>query len=180
MPSRLRDLLRPRALALLAAGLLGSSVASRVRPSAPGRDDEPPSRSHQVPTARFEIAILAACGLVAAGYLLWTEYRARAQGRAVAVALTGGDPDRAPALLIRYGCAGCHTIPGVPGANGKVAAPLAGLRARVYVAGVLPNTADNLIAWIVDPPAFSPRTAMPVTGITEEETRDVAAYLYTR
>ncbi|MFE1599579.1 c-type cytochrome [Methylobacterium sp. ID0610] len=100
------------------------------------------------------------------------------EARAIAVALTGGDPARAPALITRYGCGGCHTIPGAPGADGKVAAPLDGLRQRVYLGGVLRNTAPNLVAWIVDPPAHAPRTAMPVTGITPDEARDVAAYLY--
>ncbi|MGY4382706.1 cytochrome c1 [Bradyrhizobium sp. i1.3.6] len=31
---------------------------------------------------------------------------------------------------------------------------------------------------IVAPQTFSPRTAMPATGITESEARDIAAYLY--
>jgi cytochrome c1 len=98
----------------------------------------------------------------------------------VARTITGGDPARAPGLLRHYGCAGCHTIPGVPGADGKVGAPLAGLRSRVYIGGVVPNTAENLIAWLRDPRALSPRTAMPATGITETEARDVAAFLYSR
>lgn len=104
----------------------------------------------------------------------------RRQDEALARAITGGEPDRAPALMIRYGCGGCHAIPGVPGADGRVAAPLGGLRERVYVGGVARNTADNLVAWIVDPRAMSPRTAMPATGITPTEARDVAAYLYAR
>jgi cytochrome c len=98
----------------------------------------------------------------------------------IAIALTGGDPARAPFLFRRYGCVGCHEIPGIPGADGKVGAPLAGLRERVYIAGVASNTSDNLIHWIVSPQAFSPRTAMPATGISEAEARDLAAYLYAR
>jgi cytochrome c2 len=95
-----------------------------------------------------------------------------------AVAMTSGDPARAPFLFRHYGCSGCHEIPGIPGADGKVGGPLAGLRARVYIAGVASNTPDNLIRWIVDPQAFSPRSAMPITGISEAEARDLAAYLY--
>jgi cytochrome c len=97
---------------------------------------------------------------------------------AAAVALTGGDPARAPALFRRYGCSGCHTIPGIPGADGQTGAPLAGLSSHVYIAGVLENRSDNLVAWIVSPPSFSPQTAMPKTGISEKEARDLAAYLY--
>jgi cytochrome c1 len=94
------------------------------------------------------------------------------------VALTGGDPARAPALFRRYGCSGCHTIPGIPGADGQTGAPLTGLSKRVYIAGVLENRSDNLVAWIVSPRSFSPQTAMPNTGISEQEAKDLAAYLY--
>jgi mono/diheme cytochrome c family protein len=97
---------------------------------------------------------------------------------AVAAALTGGDPTHAPALFRRYGCSGCHTIPGIPGADGQTGPPLAGLSKHVYIAGVLENRSDNLVAWIVSPQTFSPQTAMPNTGISEKEARDLAAYLY--
>ena len=36
------------------------------------------------------------------------------QQTAIAQALTHGDADRAPALITRYGCGGCHTILGTP------------------------------------------------------------------
>jgi cytochrome c len=116
--------------------------------------------------------------LLAAGGVWW--WQQPSEAALVAVAITGGDPARAPALLRHYGCAGCHSIPGVPGADGQVGAPLAGLRARIFIGGVVPNTTDNLIAWLRDPRALSPRTAMPATGITEAEARDVAAFLYSR
>ena len=102
----------------------------------------------------------------------------QAEQQATALALTHGKPRHAPDLITRYGCGGCHTVPGAPGADGKVGPDLSGLRERVYVGGVLRNTPDNLIQWIVDPQRFSPRSAMPATGITEAEARDVAAYLY--
>src|SRR4051812_35706928 len=53
----------------------------------------------------------------------------------IARALTGGDASRAPPLLRRYGCAGCHNIPGIPGADGLVGPPLGDLRQRVFIAG---------------------------------------------
>ncbi|MFD1725807.1 c-type cytochrome [Rhizobium viscosum] len=95
-----------------------------------------------------------------------------------ASALTGGDPAHAPALFRRYGCAGCHTIPGIAGADGVTGPPLIGLSKRVYIAGVLENSSDNLVAWIVSPRRFSPQTAMPDTGLSEKQARDLAAYLY--
>lgn len=99
-------------------------------------------------------------------------------GRERAAMLAGGDPERGRDLMVRYGCSTCHETPGLrPSARG-VGPPLGGLAQRVYVAGVLVNTPANLIAWIVDPKAIDPLTAMPVTGISEPEARDVAAFLY--
>jgi len=125
--------------------------------------------------------LLAALALIVLMAFAWAGVKKLEQQQenlAVARALTGGDPARAATLVMRYGCAGCHTIPGLPGAEGKVAPPLSDLRARVYIGGVLPNSAENLVDWIVNPRKFSPRTAMPVTGIGEAEARDIAAYLY--
>jgi cytochrome c len=114
---------------------------------------------------------------VAAGAIAW---QAQHQSQQVAVAMVGGDPARAPDTIRRYGCAGCHTIPGIPGGDGQVGGPLAGIRQRVYVGGVVTNSPDNLIQWIVAPQTYSPRSAMPATGISEAEARDVATYLYSR
>jgi cytochrome c len=118
------------------------------------------------------VAVLVA-GAATAG-LTWSSHKKEK----LASALTGGDPTQAPEIMRRYGCAGCHTIPGVPGADGLVGPALSGLGQRVYIAGVATNSPDNLIRWIVTPQAFSPRTAMPATGISEAEAREVAAYLY--
>jgi mono/diheme cytochrome c family protein len=118
------------------------------------------------------VVVLVAAGLAARQ---WSSQR---EATAVARALTGGDPERAAVLVTRYGCGGCHAIPGLPGADGRVAQPLAGLRERVFIGGQLRNTTDNLIRWIVDPRAISPNSAMPATGISAAEARDVAAYLY--
>jgi cytochrome c len=126
-------------------------------------------------------AVLAAAAVMAAlvigvfGAHALSEARER---RAVAVALTGGNPAHAPALMIRYGCSGCHSIEGVPGADGRVAPPLTGLLDRVYIGGTAPNMPDNLIMWIAHPQRFAPHSAMPETGISDSEARDVAAFLY--
>ena len=96
-----------------------------------------------------------------------------------AAALTGGDPARAPALMRRYGCTSCHSIPGIQGATGLVGPPLAGIASRSYIAGVLTNDPQHMIRWILDPKGVDSLTAMPVTGVSEGEARDIAAYLYT-
>jgi cytochrome c1 len=93
--------------------------------------------------------------------------------------LTGGDPDRGRWAIRKYGCASCHTVPGVLGANGLVGPPLDRIGSRVVLAGHLPNTPSNMVRWIRHPQRLRPDTAMPDTGITDAEARDVAAYLYT-
>jgi cytochrome c2 len=102
-----------------------------------------------------------------------------AGGREDVAVLTGGDPARGEAALSAFGCTACHTIPGVAGANGLVGPPLAGIASRAYIGGVVPNTPDNMIRWLMDPPALAPRTAMPNLGVQEADARNIAAYLYT-
>jgi len=98
---------------------------------------------------------------------------------AEAALLTGGDPDRGRQAIRSYGCGSCHTIHGVPGADGLVGPPLDGVGARAYVAGVLTNTPANLVRWIRQPREVDPLTAMPDVGVTVPDARDIAAFLYT-
>jgi cytochrome c2 len=81
-------------------------------------------------------------------------------------------------LIMSYGCGSCHTIPGVPGADAKVAPPLDHFYQRSFIAGHLPNTQDNLIKWIQNPQQVEPGTAMPVLGVSADEAKAIAAYLY--
>ncbi|MGO4570687.1 c-type cytochrome [Microvirga sp. 2TAF3] len=119
------------------------------------------------------LVLLTGAGIYA-GYAIKFAQDARLR----AVALTGGNPDLGRDLTRRYGCAGCHTIPGIPGAQGKVGPTLEGFAARVYIGGVATNSPETLIQWIEDPKSIDPKTAMPVTGISRGEARHVAAYLY--
>ena len=91
----------------------------------------------------------------------------------------GGDPKRGEVALQTYGCGSCHAIPGVPGAVSYVGAPLDAWAERHYIAGTLLNTPDNLIDWLRDPQAIEADTAMPNLGVTEQDARDMSAYLYT-
>jgi hypothetical protein len=63
------------------------------------------------------VAVAAALGIGAD----YGAYNRRQGIKTEAAALTGGDPNRAPALMVKYGCVGCHTIPGVPRAIGRLA-----------------------------------------------------------
>ena len=94
-------------------------------------------------------------------------------------AAPGGDPENGKLLLRQFGCGGCHEIPGVADAKGRVGPPLAGVATRIYLAGVLPSTPANMAAFIRDPRRFAPRTVMPDLGVSEAHARDMAAYLAT-
>lgn len=96
-----------------------------------------------------------------------------------AATLTNGDPRRGQLEIRNWGCGTCHTIGGVPGAVGKVGPVLDGLAERAYIAGVVPNTPDNLIRWIENPKKIDPKTAMPNLDVPPGIARDMAAYVYT-
>ena len=90
-----------------------------------------------------------------------------------------GDPNAGAHLIGDYGCPACHTIPGITRADGIVGPTLEGFGQRVYIAGVYPNTPDNLVRWIMEPPEMVPATAMPDMNVPEDQARHIAAYLYT-
>lgn len=90
-----------------------------------------------------------------------------------------GNPGQGAAAMQRYGCGACHRIPGIPGAIGIVGPSLAKMAERGYVGGILANTPENLIRWLLDPPRADPATAMPDMGLSEAEAQDIAAYLHT-
>lgn len=90
-----------------------------------------------------------------------------------------GNAERGRAAMREYACIACHNIPGVTGGNIHVGPSLEGFGRREWIAGQVPNTADNLVAWLLDPQRIDPDTAMPDMGITPEHARDMAAYLKT-
>ncbi len=92
---------------------------------------------------------------------------------------TGGSADRGRAAIVAYRCGKCHTIPGIRGAKGVFGPPLISLARLSYIAGNFPNTPDNLVHWVMSPQTMKPGTAMPELGLSEQQARDVAAYLYT-
>jgi cytochrome c len=97
-----------------------------------------------------------------------------------AATLTGGGDARSGRTDIRkYGCYTCHEISGVPGARGLIGPRLDGIGERYYIAGELTNTPNNLMLWIQHPRQVESHTAMPEMGVTEQDSRDIAAYLYT-
>jgi cytochrome c2 len=99
--------------------------------------------------------------------------------RQEAIAITGGDPDKGMSAIGRYGCGACHEIPGIPSARGTVGPPLRGIAARSYLAGQLTNSPSNMATWLQHPQRVERGTAMPEMGVTDEDARDMTAFLYT-
>jgi cytochrome c len=123
--------------------------------------------------------IWSAAGVIGVLVLSLTTGACENHVRRTAEQVTGGNPDRAPAAMRKYGCTSCHSIPGVPSAHAYVAPPLDGFRQRTYIAGHLGNDAATLVRWIRHPHSLDGRTAMPEMGVTDQDARDMAAYLYT-
>jgi cytochrome c1 len=88
-----------------------------------------------------------------------------------------GDPAHGKVVMLRQACGSCHQIPGFLWADGVAGPPLAGIARRAVIAGVLPNTSDNMVRWLRFPQAVAPGNAMPDMGLSEADARDVAAYL---
>ena len=91
----------------------------------------------------------------------------------------GGDAKIGKQLVTQYQCGACHKIPDVPGAGGEAGPDLEKFGRLSYIAGGIPNVPPRLVAWLLDPPALKPGTAMPDVGLTEQEARHMAAFLYT-
>jgi cytochrome c len=115
--------------------------------------------------------------LAAASVVTW--FGAEKATKRKAEQSTGGIVERGRELVLHHGCGSCHAISEVPGAEGLVGPRLDQIASRVYIAGVLVNTPENLIRWIQDPPAVDPMTAMPNLRLKDQEVRDVAAFLQT-
>jgi cytochrome c len=117
-----------------------------------------------------------ACGLLAGAAACSRDVDGAS--RSWVLATTRGDPDAGELAIWKHGCGSCHVIPGAYRARGTVGPPLTDFARRTYIAGNLYNTAENLVAWIRDPDSVEPGTVMPTLGVSEQEARDISAYLY--
>lgn len=84
--------------------------------------------------------------------------------------------ERGKAAAQRLGCGACHAIPGIwpEGTTGPALTNFAG---RGLIAGKLPNRPRDLAAYLLDPPATVPGTAMPRIPMTRRDAADIAAFL---
>jgi cytochrome c len=94
------------------------------------------------------------------------------------VQIAGGNASQGKQDLQKYGCVTCHEIAGVPNAHGKVGPPLTGIADRRVIAGYLANEPDNMTHWIQHPQQVAPGNDMPEMGVSDEDARDIASYLY--
>ncbi|HUD29162.1 MAG TPA: c-type cytochrome [Novosphingobium sp.] len=84
---------------------------------------------------------------------------------------------RGKAATEELGCGACHRIPGI-WPEGTTGPPLAGFAKRGLIAGKLPNRPGELAAYLLDPPATVPGTAMPKVPMTRQQAADIAAFLH--
>jgi cytochrome c2 len=89
-----------------------------------------------------------------------------------------GDTKRGKTLIAEYGCGNCHLIPKVAGADGNVGPPLMHIATRVYIAGFMRNSPENMSVWLQDPQKILPGNAMPAMGISRKDSDDITAFLY--
>jgi cytochrome c oxidase subunit 2 len=76
-------------------------------------------------------------------------------------------------------CAGCHTIRGTE-ATGAHGPDLTHLKSRrLLAAGLLTNTPEHLMDWIINAQKFKPGSRMPSIPLSETESSELAAFLST-
>ncbi len=99
-----------------------------------------------------------------------------------------GPPDRTPTvgdadrdngrrLVMEKGCTACHAFPDVRWPRGGLGPSLENFGYQGLIAGQLPNQPGVLMRFIRDAPALLPATAMPAIPMSDQEARDVTAYL---
>ena len=79
--------------------------------------------------------------------------------------------------FLSLSCVNCHTVSGTA-ATGTFGPDLSHLMSRdTLAAGVVPNSVENLRAWIKDPDAVKPGSLMPNMQLTPQQLDQVVTYL---
>jgi len=109
-----------------------------------------------------------------AQYQAWAERQRQAAPQPASDAARRGRD-----LFLNASCARCHTINGT-GATAAQGPDLTHLAGRTTIAaGMLPNDAGHLAAWISDPQSLKPGVTMPATRLRPAELHDLLTYLET-
>jgi len=99
-----------------------------------------------------------------------------------------GPPDRTPTLgdvrlqegrrlVSAKGCVACHAFPDVAWPRGGLGPALDNFGHQGLIAGQLPNQPGVLMQFVRNAPSLVPGTAMPAIPMSDQEARDVTAYL---
>jgi cytochrome c oxidase subunit II len=79
--------------------------------------------------------------------------------------------------FLSLSCVSCHTVSGTS-ASGTFGPDLSHLMSRAALgSGVIPNSQENLRAWVKDPQAIKPGNLMPNMQLNSRELDEVVAYL---
>ena len=82
-------------------------------------------------------------------------------------------------VFLSQSCVNCHRIRGTT-AQGTFAPDLTHLMSRQSLAsGMIPNTAENLRAWVADPQKAKPGCLMPAFGLSDHDRDQIVGYLLT-
>lgn len=91
---------------------------------------------------------------------------------------TGGNIERGKELARTNGCIVCHSVPDEGWVQDGYGPDLEGFANNRHIAGQAVNEPDTLIAFLMSPQSVVPGTSMPTVGLTEDEARDIATWLY--
>ena len=121
------------------------------------------------------------CGMQHANMLLRVvveqpaEFQVWAAGQKATATSGASMEDRA--VFLSLSCVSCHTVSGTP-AKGSFGPDLSHLMSRSTLAsGMIPNTVENLRAWIKDPQAIKRGNLMPNMQLNARELDAVVTYL---
>ncbi len=107
------------------------------------------------------------------------EFDAWVQERKTAAAFASDDAlvARGHDVFVNSACAACHTVDGTTAA-GKVGPDLSDVGSRTTIAaGLVPNTPENMAAWLRDPQAVKPGALMPNLGLSNDDVSALVAFL---
>jgi len=76
------------------------------------------------------------------------------------------------------GCVGCHVVRGVSELPGTIGPDLTHIGSRTTIAsGTLPNTPEDMAAWLRNPPSIKPGSLMPNLNLNEEQIQRLVTYM---
>lgn len=90
-----------------------------------------------------------------------------------------GSTEDGKAVFISKACTGCHTVEGIPQAQGKVGPDLTHQAGRSLIAGTLPRSDENMRKWLSDPLAVKSVALMPNQNLTDDEIDALIVFLQT-